>query len=554
MVITRTEKVFRIEFKYNPRLVDAVKLLPERRFDSINKCWTVPVSFEKEIAAFANRYNFKFGNQVDEEKYFDAIPLPELNQEIPLKMTLFPYQANGVAYAIDKKRVIIGDQPGLGKTAQAIAAVMATNQFPCLVICPSSLKINWKREWEMWTNKKAMILTDNVKHNFHLFYQTGLIQVFIVNYESLKKYFVQSISKTDSGKLTLKNITFKKQFTDMFKSVIIDESHRVKSTATQQTKFTKGICTGKEYIYCLTGTPVINKPKDLISQLGIIDQMPAFGGYKNFVMRYCNGPNEASNLRELNYMLTSTCFYRRDKQDVLKDLPDKMRQIALCEISTRKEYTDAERDMVEYLYKYKDADDEKVARALRGEIMVKIGILKNVSARGKIADVCEFVDDILDSGEKLVLFCHLREVIHELKKHYSKAVTITGEDDNIARQNAIDSFQSNPKTQLIICSIKAAGVGLTLTAASRVAFVELPWTAADCDQCEDRVHRIGQKDSVTATYFLGNNTIDEKIYKIIQAKRDIAKQITGSTEQIEESIVDLMFDLFTKPEEVTDEN
>ena len=549
MVITRTEKVFRVEFKYNPRLVDAVKLLPERRFDSINKCWTVPVSFEKEIAAFANRYNFKFGNQVDEEKYFDAIPLPELNQEIPLKMTLFPYQANGVAYAIDKKRVIIGDQPGLGKTAQAIAAVMATNQFPCLVICPSSLKINWKREWEMWTNKKAMILTDNVKHNFHLFYETGLRQVFIVNYESLKKYFVQSISKTDSGKLTLKNITFKKQFTDMFKSVIIDESHRVKSTATQQTKFTKGICTGKEYIYCLTGTPVINKPKDLISQLGIIDQMPAFGGYKNFVMRYCNGPNEASNLRELNYMLTSNCFYRRDKQDVLKDLPDKMRQIALCEISTRKEYTDAERDMVEYLYKYKDADDEKVARALRGEIMVKIGILKNVSARGKIADVCEFVDDILESGEKLVLFCHLREVIHEIKKHYPKAVTITGEDDNVARQNAIDSFQSNPKTQLIICSIKAAGVGLTLTAASRVAFVELPWTAADCDQCEDRVHRIGQKDSVQATYFLGSNTIDEKIYKIIQVKRDIAKQITGSTEQIEENIVDLMLNLFTKPEE-----
>ena len=207
MVITRTEKVFRVEFKYNPRLVDAVKLLPERRFDSINKCWTVPVSFEKEIASFANRYNFKFGNQVDEEKYFDAIPLPELNQEIPLKMTLFPYQANGVAYAIDKKRVIIGDQPGLGKTAQAIAAVMATNQFPCLVICPSSLKINWKREWEMWTNKKAMILTDNVKHNFPLFYQTGLRQVFIVNYESLKKYFVQSISKTDSGKLTLKNLS-----------------------------------------------------------------------------------------------------------------------------------------------------------------------------------------------------------------------------------------------------------------------------------------------------------------------------------------------------------
>lgn len=549
MIITRTSKEFRIEFKYNPTLVDKVKELPQRRFDSINKCWTVPIEFEKEIGVFAHRFNFAFGTQADEEKYFDTLPLPELDQEINLKMKLFPYQANGVAYAIEKKRVIIGDQPGLGKTAQAIAAVTATNQFPCLVICPSSLKINWQREWEMWTNKKAIILTDNLKNNFHLYYQTGLVQVFIVNFESLKKYFVQSISKTEGGKLTLKNITFKKQFTDMFKSVVIDESHRVKSTATQQTKFTKGICNGKEYIYCLTGTPVINKPKDLISQLGIIDQMNAFGGYRNFMMRYCNGPNEASNLRELNYVLTSNCFYRRDKQDVLKDLPDKMRQINLCEISTRKEYIDAENDLKDYLVKYKDADDEKIARALRGEIMVKIGILKNISARGKIKDVCEFIDDIMDSGEKLVLFCHLREVISEFKKAYPKAVTITGEDDNTARQNAIDSFQKNTNTQLIICSIKAAGVGLTLTASSRVAFVELPWTAADCDQCEDRVHRIGQKDSVQATYFLGSNTIDEKIYKIIQVKRDIAKQITGSQEQIEENIVDLMLNLFTKPEE-----
>lgn len=555
MQIIKTEKEFRIIFKYNPTLVDKVKQLPDRRFDGVNKCWTVPLSAEAEVLYFAQRYNFQIGKGTEEaEKQFEIAALPKLEQEIPLKMKLFPYQANGVAYAIEKKRVIIGDQPGLGKTAQAIAAVMAANQFPCLVICPSSLKINWQREWEMWTNKKAAILTDNIKNNFPLYWQTGLIQIFIVNYESLKKYFVAGIHKpTPDAKLTIKHIQFKKQFTDMFKSVIIDESHRVKSTATQQTKFTKGICTGKEYIYALTGTPVINKPKDLISQLGIIDQMPAFGGYKNFVQRYCSGPNEASNLRELNYVLTSNCFYRRDKKDVLTDLPDKMRQIALCEITTRKEYIDAERSLVEYLKKYKDADDEKVARALRGEIMVTIGILKNISARGKLNDVIEFVDDILESGEKLVLFAHLKEVIDALKKHYPKAVSITGEDDNIARQNAVDSFQKNTATKLIICSIKAAGVGLTLTASSRVAFVELPWTAADCDQCEDRCHRIGQKDSVTCTYFLGSNTIDEKIYKIIQTKRDIAKQITGSNEQIEENIVNMIIDLFNQPEKAKNE-
>ncbi len=240
------------------------------------------------------------------------------------------------------------------------------------------------------------------------------------------------------------------------------------------------------------------------------------------------------------------CFFRRDKQDVLKELPAKMRQVAMCQIATRREYSDAEANLIKYLRQYKDADDEKVARAMRGEVMVQIGILKNISARGKLKDVFEFVDDILESGEKLVIFAHLREVIHAIHKNYPNAVTITGEDSQDERQFAVDSFQKNPNTKLIICSIKAAGVGLTLTASSRVAFVELPWTAADCDQCEDRCHRIGQKDSVTCTYFLGENTIDEKIYKIIQTKRSIAATVTGATEQIEEDIINMIADLFNQ--------
>lgn len=548
MLITKQGKFFRIQFKYSPLLVEKVKELPGRGFDPTNKCWVVPEAHEAVVRSFGQRYNFQFGIDIEDEQIGELPEMPQLNEAIPLKMNLFPYQANGVAYSLQKKKVIIGDQPGLGKTAQAIATILAADAFPCLVICPSSLKINWQREWHMWTDKKAMILNDNVKQNFHLFWSSGLTQVFIVNYESLKKYFVQSINKPENGKLRLNHIKFKEQFTGIFQSVIIDESHRVKSLATQQTKFTKGICTGKEYILALTGTPVINKPKDLISQLGIIEQMQAFGGYKNFVQRYCSGPNEASNLRELNYKLNLNCFYRRDKQDVLKDLPAKMRQVALCDISTRKEYADAEASLVQYLIKYKDADDEKIARALRGEIMVMIGILKNISARGKLKDVFEFVDDILESGEKLVIFAHLKEVISAIHQQYPKAVTITGSDSASERQHAVDSFQKNPDTKLIICSIKAAGVGLTLTASSRVAFVELPWTAADCDQCEDRCHRIGQLDSVTCTYFLGQNTIDEKIYRIIQTKREIASTVTGATEQVEENIVDLVADLFNQPQ------
>lgn len=548
MLITKQGKFFRIQFKYSPFLVEKVKELPGRGFDPTNKCWVVPEVHEAEVRRFGQRYNFKFGLDAIEEVIGVIPEMPQLDQEIPLKMNLFPYQGSGVAYSLQKKKVIIGDQPGLGKTAQAIATITAADAFPCLVICPSSLKINWQREWHMWTDKKAMILHDNVKQNFHLFWSSGLTQVFIVNYESLKKYFVQSINKPENAKLRLNHIKFKEQFTGIFKSVIIDESHRCKSAATQQSKFTKGICTGKEYILALTGTPVINKPKDLVSQLGIIDQIQAFGGFKTFTQRYCSGPNESSNLRELNYKLNLICFYRRDKQDVLKDLPAKMRQVALCDISTRKEYADAEASLVKYLIQYKDADDEKIARALRGEIMVMIGILKNISARGKLKDVFEFIDDILESGEKLVVFAHLKEVISAIHQQYPKAVTITGDDSAASRQFAVDSFQNDPDQKLIICSIKAAGVGLTLTASSRVAFVELPWTAADCDQCEDRCHRIGQKDSVTCTYFLGQNTIDEKIYRIIQTKREIAATVTGATEQIEEDIVDLVADLFNQPQ------
>lgn len=486
MQIIRSGEYFKIAFHYNPFLVERVKELTDRRFDAMNKCWVVPVVHEKEVQQFAEKHRFTFANDTVDESYNEVPPMPELTKDIPLKMKLFPYQGSGVAYALDKKKLIIGDQPGLGKTAQAIATVTGANAFPCLIICPSSLKVNWEREWEMWTNKKCVVLNDSIKRNFNLFWEAGLVQVFIVNYESLKKYFVESIDVPKGQKLRINHIKFKKQFIDMFKSVIIDEVHKCKDSKTLQAKFTKGICTGKEYILALTGTPVINKPKDLISQLGIIDQMTAFGGYSAFTNRYCAGVNEASNLRELNYRLNLTCFYRRDKQDVLKDLPDKMRQVAMCEISTRKEYIDAEQDLIKYLRDYKDADDEKVARSMRGEIMVRIGILKNISARGKLADVFEFIDDILESGEKLVVFAHLKEVISAIKAHYPKAVSVTGDDDMASRQQSVDGFQKNDNVKLIVCSIKAAGVGLTLTASSRVAFVELPWTAADTDQCEDR--------------------------------------------------------------------
>ena len=539
---------FELSFKYRTSIVDRVRQIPGRRFDGAKKVWIVPtrsrVDLERMIYQIRQFENINWINgteKKEEDIAYDIPELPDLTVPHNLKIQPYPYQLKGIARGLELKRFMNCDEPGLGKTLQSIATINLADAFPCLVVCPSSLKINWQREWEKFTDKKAMILTDKVRDTWTFFFQTGMHQVFIVNYESLKKYFVQRIKKAEGW--TLRDVEFRNSI-NLFKSVIIDESHRCKSASTQQAKFCKGICTGKEWVIELTGTPVVNWPKDLIPQLAILDRMNDFGGYKPFVDRYCSGQREASNLRELNFNLWKYCMFRREKSLVLTDLPDKIRQVNTCEITNRKEYMDAERDLIMYLQKYKDADDDKIAKAMRGEVMVRINILRQISARGKVRDVIEFVKDFRENGKKIILFCSLHEVVDQLKHYFPTAVSVTGRDSQDEKQRAVDAFQNNPKADIIICSIKAAGVGLTLTASSNVAFVEFPWTYADCCQCEDRAHRIGQKDSVTCYYFLGRRTIDEKVYRIIQEKKNISNAVTGSTEDIEENIVDMVARIF----------
>lgn len=547
--IIETPKGFNILFDYNQNIVNDIKLIPGRQFNYQDKSWFVPVSSRSYINQLAKTHRFQIGDKPAPRPITNMrIPeMPILERDIPLKRQLFGYQRQGVAYNLIHKKTILGDAPGLGKTAQAIATVIAAQAFPCLVICPSSLKINWEREFEMWGNHKATILSDSIKDTWDMLYQMRYADIFIVNYESLKKYFVAEINQPigEDGKkvpLRINHIKFKSKI-KLLKSIICDESHRVKDIKTQTTKFVKGISVGKEYVYLLTGTPVVNKPNDLISQLGILDRMNDFGGYKNFVSSYCDN---SDRYHELNYLLKKNCFYRREKSDVLKELPAKMRQIVLCDITTRKEYNDALVDLEDYLKRYRQATDVQIQKSMKGEIMVRIGILKNISARGKIKDAIEYISDVIDSGEKLILFTHLREVQDMIKKSFPAAVTILGDDDTQTRQANVDRFQKDPKVQLIICSIKAAGVGITLTASSRVAFLELPWHPADCEQCEDRAHRIGQVNSVSCVYLLGKDTIDEHIYDIIDKKRSVSNAITGARDDVEMSVQSGVINLLSK--------
>ena len=453
-----------------------------------------------------------------------------------LRVEPYPYQREGIIYGLDKKRLIIGDEPGLGKTLQSIGIVDTADAYPCLVICPSSLKINWQREFEKFTDKSALVLDNAVRTTWPYLLSMGMHQVAVVNYESLRKYFVWDIRAGKSFRL--KDVVFCPQI-KMFKSIIIDESHRVKDPSAQQTIFTKGLSVGKEWVILLSGTPVVNRPEDLVAQLSIMGRLQEFGGRSQFMADYCTDPKDKKaeqpvRLSMLSDKLYAGCMIRREKAKVLPQLPDKTRVDLYVDISNQDEYGLAAADLAEYLRQYTECTDWEIRRKMRMEALVRFMTLRQLATLGKVAQAVDFIRTFLSSGKKLIVFCSLHEVVDSLVKAFPGAgtVTVTGRDSAVSKQASVDAFQNNPDTMLIICSIKAAGVGLTLTASSSVAFLELPWTFCDCCQCEDRAHRIGQKDNVTCYYLLAKGTIDHAVYNLIQDKKNVANQIMNSDDNI----------------------
>ena len=556
MYYTLTPNCYKVSFTYHPMLVKCIRRIPSAKYRAEGKYWEVSVNdvvYLQKMSAWAQGYHFVSCTHWLEDKEpvisYEALPMPELTVPHNLLIEPYPYQREGIAYALQKKRCIMGDEQGLGKTIEAIGVLTATRAFPALVICPASLKINWQRELKKFGGLTGVILDDKNRNTWQRFWEIKkgdgkpCAEVFICNYESLRKFFVSKIRR--EGRFTLKSIDFDERIR-LFRSVIIDESHKCKTSSTQQSKFVQGIAMGKEYVLELTGTPVVNNNIDLIQQLNIMGRLDDFGGYTKFMARYCAGEHKSSHLKELNYLLRKNCFCRRLKKDVLTQLPDKTRSYLNVEIDNRKEYKEAERDIIKYLVKYQDADDDKIQRTIRGAIMVKMGLLKQISARGKVKGAIDIIHNTIDgeNGQKLIVFCYLKEVVQQLKQEFRDAVTVTGDDSPQAKQYAVDRFQNDERCRLIILNYKSGGVGLTLTAASNVLFVEFPWTAADCSQAEDRAHRNGQKNAVNCVYLLGQDTIDEYMYQLIQTKKTISDGVTGTDDGVEEHKVnesDLIF-------------
>lgn len=279
-----------------------------------------------------------------------------------------------------------------------------------------------------------------------------------------------------------------------------------------------------------------------------------FPSFWKFAQRYCGAKHNgfgwdfggASNIAELHQKLSSTIMIRRLKSEVLKDLPPKMRNIVPMQIENEQKYRKAEADFIAWVRQ--EYGDKKAAKAKQAEALTRIEGLKQLAVQGKLDACMEWIGDFLESGEKLVVFGVHKFVIDALMSRFAgQVVKVDGSTKNSDRQAAVDAFQNNDTIRLFVGNIQAAGVGLTLTAASNTCFLELPWTPGAADQAEDRVHRIGQTaESVSAWYLLAHGTVEEDMAELIDRKRQILTRLMDGKDVEEGSMISELLNKYLK--------
>lgn len=526
--------VLHMKFPYERVIIKAVKQVPSITWSSDKSVWQAPLNSVAEVLSWAESFNVPIDNEIyahasnvktklDELKEASrstdaSIDVPELHGE------LLPYQRAGIRYAANARRTFIADEMGLGKTVQAIATLeYVRDSYPAVVVCPPTLVLNWKAEYTRWLPDKRIEVVTNRKE----FPERSSYDVVVVGYS---------------------NITHWENELKGHRAYVFDESHYCKTPTAGRTKSAVKIARSapKEgIVLCLTGTPVTNRPAEYASQLEILGKLKDFGGLWGFYRRYCGAFQDNfgqwnisghSHLDELNDRLRGNCYIRRTKEQVLTELPPVVHSPILVEgtVAGMREYTKAERDIVKYLQErareialelgqspHSAAVIAKI-KAESNQHLVRLSVLRRLSARAKMPVIEEWVQAHIDEGKKVVIAAHHREVVDELSRRFG-GLKIQGGMSVEEVEEHKHKFQtlSVEEAPVIVLSIQAAKTGHTLTASQNVLFVELPWTPADLDQTYSRCHRLGQKGSVTSTYMLASGTIDEDIYSLIERKRGV---------------------------------
>ena len=430
---------------------------------------------------------------------------------------LHPFQRAGVRYALERRRTFIADEQGLGKTMQALATLEADAAFPALVVCPASMKLVWRREALHWLPKRSVTVVDgrgDVERG-------DPADITVLNYDILEAH---------ANRIAGHGL----------RALVLDESHYVKNPGAQRTKAAMELAEqlpDDALRLALTGTPILNRPEELVAQLRVLGRLRDFGSGARLTRRFRNAASDD----RLHWNLRAHCYVRRTKQQVLPQLPAKRHETVPVLLSNERDYRLAEADVIAWLQTLPldlRTIDAKVAAALRAEQLVRLNELRQLAARGKLPTALAWIADFLASGEPLVVFAEHVAIQRAAIERFPGAVHILGSDSGQRRQQAVDTFQAADGPQLIVCSMKAASQGLTLTRASNVAFLELDWTPARHDQAEDRLHRIGQQSAVNAWYLLAPETIDETMAELLERKRTVIGAVTDGQVRDEERLVD----------------
>ena len=346
-----------------------------------------------------------------------------------------------------------------------------------------------------------------------------------------------------SSKCTVYNLQVSKHPSYFTEGFLVHNCYYYKSDRAKRTKAVKALAKGIPHIIALSGAPIENRPIEIYNASKII-QPDIFPNKWRFAKRYCDARYDgfgwnfsgASHISELHMILKTSIMIRRKKKDVLKDLPAKTWAFVPIELNNIKEYNKAERDFISWVAENKG--EEAADKVSNVQAIASIETLKQLAVRGKLDGAIDWIKDFILSGKKLVTFATHRFVIDELMKEFGQqAVKIDGRVSMQNRDKAVDAFQNDPDVKLFIGNIEAAGLGITLTAASDVAFLELPWTPGKLEQASDRVHRIGQTDKVTVYYLLAGDTIEEKIAHIIDHKRKVLDKVLDGKDTEQESLL-----------------
>uniref|UniRef100_A0A8C3RAS0 ZRAB3 endonuclease n=1 Tax=Cyanoderma ruficeps TaxID=181631 RepID=A0A8C3RAS0_9PASS len=441
-----------------------------------------------------------------------------------LRKKLLPFQEKGIIFALQRSgRCMIADEMGLGKTIQAIAiSYYYKNEWPLLIVVPSSLRYPWVDEMEKWIPELSPDDISIIQNKTDI----GGI--------SRSKVTILGYGLLTSDAETLVDTLYRQNF----KVVVIDESHYMKSRNATRSKILLPIVQKALRAVLLTGTPALGRPEELFMQIEALFPR-RFGTWSEYAKKYCDARvrffgkrrqwdcRGASNLEELHQLL-SEIMIRRLKNDVLTQLPPKVRQRIPFDLPQA-----AAKNLNATF-----AEWEKLMRSLSSDateshfsqVMTLITRLYKETAIAKAGAVKDYIKMMLDNDKlKFLVFAHhlsmlqaCTEAVIESKAHY---IRIDGSVPSAERIHLVNQFQKDPDTRVAILSIQAAGQGLTFTAATHVVFAELYWDPGHIKQAEDRAHRIGQCSSVNIHFLIAKGTMDTLMWAMLNRKA----KVTGST-------------------------